>query len=310
MDSWQGRIDPEPKSERWHQVVTPWAGQADPGFALLGFACDEGVRRNKGRVGAKGGPTALRRTLSSLALHHAHPLRDAGDIVCADDDLAGAQQRLADAVQGLLAASQTPLIMGGGHEIALGTWTGLAQHLAARDTEQTPRIGIINFDAHFDLRDPGQGPSSGTPFAQIAAACEDRGWPFRYACLGVSRAANTRALFKRADELAVVYREDHTMTPAALPELHGLLTDFMADCDQVYLTICLDVFPAATVPGVSAPAARGVSLDVIEPLLVQIARSGRLAVTDMAELNPDFDIDQRSARVAARLFHTLTQHWA
>ncbi len=212
-------------------------------------------------------------------------------------------------MQGLLAAGQTPLVMGGGHEIAFGTWSGLAQHLATNGTEQPPRIGIINFDAHFDLRDPEQGPSSGTPFAQIADACEDRGWPFRYACLGVSQAVNTQALFRRADDLGVTYREDHAMTMGDLPELRQLLDRFMADCDHLYLTVCLDVFPAATVPGVSAPAARGVTLDVIEPLIQHIAASGRLTLADMAELNPEYDIDQRSARVAARLFHTLTQHW-
>jgi formiminoglutamase len=55
------------------------------------------------------------------------------------------------------------------------------------------------------------------------------------------------------------------------------------------------------VPGVSAPAARGVSLEVIEPLVDVICASGKLALFDIAELNPSLDIDQRSARVAARL---------
>ena len=51
---WQGRIDAEETgvTTRWHQHVRPWHAQARGGVALLGFACDEGVRRNGGRPGA------------------------------------------------------------------------------------------------------------------------------------------------------------------------------------------------------------------------------------------------------------------
>ncbi len=309
MTRWTGRVDQEPDSTRWHQQIQAWQPDAKPGFPLLGFVCDEGVRRNKGRLGAAEGPAALRQALASLAVHDSRPLYDAGDIVCDDGDLPGAHERLADSVADLLAAGQKPMVLGGGHEIAYGTWSGLAQHLDQHGA-RTPRIGIINFDAHFDLRPLSEAPSSGTPFNQIAQQCEQQGWPFRYACLGVSRAANTRTLFQRADDLGVVYREDFQMTASELPELHTLLDHFMADCDVLYLTLCLDVFPAAAVPGVSAPAVHGVPLDVIEPLQRRIAASGRLAVTDIAELNPQYDQDQRSARLAARCLHTLKQHWA
>ncbi len=40
-----------------------------PAVALIGFACDEGVRRNHGRVGAAAGPEALRLALGKLAIN-------------------------------------------------------------------------------------------------------------------------------------------------------------------------------------------------------------------------------------------------
>ena len=40
---------------------------------LIGFACDEGVRRNGGRVGAKDGPRAIRAALANLAWHQDVP---------------------------------------------------------------------------------------------------------------------------------------------------------------------------------------------------------------------------------------------
>jgi len=302
MDLWQGRIDPEPDSPRWHQRIQALRMDSQPGVALLGFASDEGVRRNQGRVGAFNGPLAIRKALANLAWHRSDPAYDAGDVLCADGDLESAQARLGHNVCALLDAGHLPVVLGGGHEVAFGSWQGIAEHLAG----DIPRIGIINFDAHFDLRDPAHARSSGTPFAQIAEQCAARGWPFTYACLGVSRASNTRALFQRAAELNVLVREDREIREASLTAISAELQSFIASCDAIYLTIDIDVLPACEAPGVSAPAARGVPLALLEPLLETVRDSGKLRLVDLAELNPEYDIDARTAKVAARLIHLLT----
>ena len=317
MDLWQGRIDPEADSARWHQRIQPLAGYSTPGVALLGFASDEGVRRNHGRVGAVNGPLAIRKALANLAWHRSGPAYDAGDVLCADGDLESAQARLGRNVCALLDAGHLPIVLGGGHEVAFGSWQGIAEHLAggqpggvvprmAVPRKAAPRIGIINFDAHFDLRDPAHVHSSGTPFAQIAEQCAARGWPFAYACLGVSRASNTRALFQRAAELNVLVREDREIRETSLAAISAELLAFIAGCDAIYLTIDIDVLPACEAPGVSAPAARGVPLALLEPLLESVRDSGKLRLADLAELNPEHDIDSRTAKVAARLIHLLT----
>lgn len=303
MDAWTGRVDPEADSARWHQRVQPLAEANRPGLALLGFACDEGVQRNHGRIGAAGGPVAIRMALANLAWHRDAPAYDAGDIACDDGDLEAAQTRLAYAVRALLDAGHQPLVLGGGHEVAYGSWSGLAGHLGK---QPAPRIGIINFDAHFDLRDPAHVRSSGTPFSQIADQCVARGWPFRYACLGISRASNTRALFTRAAELGVWIREDRDISESTLEALGRELDAFANDCDALYLTLDIDVLPACEAPGVSAPAARGVAISLLEPLLLRLKASGKVRLIDVAELNPLHDIDNRTARAAARLIHVLT----
>ncbi|RTR06338.1 formimidoylglutamase [Halomonas nitroreducens] len=304
MAPWQGRTDPEPDSERWHQCIRPLEAGDTPGAVLVGFASDAGVARNQGRPGAAAGPSAIRRALAPLAWHREGPAFDAGDVTCEGDALETAQDALATRLAPLLDAGHLPIVLGGGHEVAYASWSGLARHLETR--EDAPRIGIINFDAHFDLRDPTQVRSSGTPFAQIAEQCRARSWPFRYACLGVSRAANTRALFRRAEALDVLVREDREFDARRLDALQRDLERFIARCDHLYLTIDLDVLPAAEAPGVSAPAARGVSLALLEPLLEVIRDSGKLRLADLAELNPDFDLDARTAKAAARLVHLLT----
>lgn len=306
MSVWQGRQDPEDGelALRWHDKVQPWpqAGHAAPGVALVGFACDEGVRRNKGRVGAAGAPLAVRKLLANSAWHLSRPVYDSGDVHCEDGDLDAAHGRLAERVARLLDEGHFPLVLGGGHEVAFGSWSGLNRHLAG-----CARVGIINFDAHFDLRMKLEQASSGTPFFQIAEQCAAQGTPFTYACLGVAETANTRALFARAEALGVWHVLDEAMTAAELPVLLSGLDAFIARSDHLYLTIDLDVLPAAVMPGVSAPAARGVELAVIEPLIAHIRASGKLRLADLAEYNPSLDQDNRSARVAARLVHQLTK---
>jgi len=298
MSVWQGRVD-DAEGElgrRWHQIMQPLAAATAPDTTvLLGFACDAGVARNHGRVGAAEGPRAIRRALRNMPVHECALLADGGDVVCAGDALEAAQHALAASVAQQLDAERFPLILGGGHEVAWGSFMGLATHLAM--TEGVPRVGIVNFDAHFDLRRDTRA-TSGTPFLQMAQDCDARDWEFRYACLGVSRYANTEALFARARELGVLFQLDEDLDATVGG---AALASFIAEVDAVYLTVCLDVLPAAVAPGVSAPAARGVGLDILEPLVDAVCASGKVRLADIAEMNPRFDADGRTAAVAARL---------
>jgi formiminoglutamase len=95
------------------------------------------------------------------------------------------------------------------------------------------------------------------------------------------------------------------MIPARLDEATAELGAFLATVERVHLTIDLDVLPAALAPGVSAPAPRGLALEVVEALIDTVVASGKLALGEVAELNPRFDLDGQTARVAARLVDQL-----
>lgn len=315
--NWTGRIDREegPGPWRWHEAVRGLRSEDDataaPGVAFVGFACDAGVARNHGRIGAAEGPAALRTALANLPLRRERTLYDAGDVVCDGDALEAAQAGYAARIAALLDAGHRPVGLGGGHEIAYGSFAGLAQHLekgARSTTRGLPTIAIVNFDAHFDLRGGGR-PNSGTPFRQIADLSQQRGWAFRYAVYGVSEFANTAALFNRARMLEVRHRLDESLTLLDLEAARRELAEFVAGVRHVYLTVCLDVLPGAVAPGVSAPAARGVPLEVLEPLIDVVTASGKLRVADVAELNPKLDADGRTARVAARLVGRIVDGW-
>ncbi|MBY8857210.1 formimidoylglutamase [Nocardia sp. CA2R105] len=299
--AWTGRDDgPGIEHLRWHRAVEPLPEHAESGAGvLLGFRSDEGVRRNKGRPGAAEGPAALRRALGPLAL--AAPIRvyDAGDVVVGGTDLEQGQYRLGAAATQLIDAGHLVTILGGGHEVAYGSYLGVAnsEYVAAG-----AHFGVLNLDAHFDLRADAR-PSSGTPFRQMADREREHGRRFDYAVLGIAQPSNTATLFATADDLGVKYLLDDDCTTANLTGVESFVTDFLDTVDLLYLTIDLDVLPAAVAPGVSAPAAFGVPLDVVQRVCDLVAGSGKLALLDVAELNPALDIDDRTARTAARLIH-------
>ena len=305
---WQGRVDALDGDAglRWHQVVQPWHDKAAAGVALLGLASDEGVRRNQGRPGAAQGPQALRRMLANLPVHRPLPLYDAGDVACLDQQLEAAQREYAARASQLLDAGQLVLGLGGGHEIAWASYQGLAASQHAPRGGQ--RLAIVNFDAHFDLRRDTLS-TSGTGFRQALDDAQGRGWDVAYRCIGLSVTSNTRALFELARARGVSWVHDDELTAATLAQRWEELQRWLAGFDHVYLTVCLDVLPAGVAPGVSAPAARGVPMDVLEPLVACVAGCGRLRIADMAELCPPLDIDQRTARTAARLAWRIVDSW-
>ncbi|MEU3841095.1 formimidoylglutamase [Streptomyces sp. NPDC028635] len=304
---WTGRDDgPGADTLRWHHAVVPDASAAhDEGAAydaaFVGFASDEGVRRNKGRQGAADGPSALRRALASMALPHPLRVLDTGDVAVTDGDLDEGQRRLGRVVTPLVDRGVPVVVLGGGHEVAYGSYRGLA---ASRAVRGGARVGVLNLDAHFDLRDDPV-PSSGTPFLQMARDEAGRGRALNYWVLGISQPSNTQRLFRTAAGLGVRYLPDTGCGPLDRDRTDRFVDEFLASCDLVHLSVDLDVLPAGTAPGVSAPAAYGVAMEVVERVCARVAAGGKLALCDIAELNPGLDADDRTARAGARLIHTV-----
>src|SRR4051794_2844501 len=113
---WTGRFDGDgPGHRRWWQAVnavdeTPESATRARRAALVGFASDEGVRRNKGRTGASAAPAALRKALGPLAFHLDRTVADVGDVVVSGTDLEAGQERLGQAVAALLDAGHQTVV--------------------------------------------------------------------------------------------------------------------------------------------------------------------------------------------------------
>lgn len=294
---WQGRKD-SLAGERFFQQIqcldisTSSLDTATKQPIILGFCSDEGIRRNEGRTGARLGPDALRQQLARLACHNDKQFIDIGNIVCIDEQLETAQEQFARLIDYCHQRGHKTLAFGGGHEIAWAHYRGLTSHY--------PKIGIINFDAHFDLRpvQNNQG-TSGTPFWQIKQHCQQNNLPFNYCCLGIQSISNPKNLFERAHEWNVDYLTAEQINEESFAWQVAFLDNFILQHDYLYLSICLDVFAECFAPGVSAPQALGLNPWQALPLLKYILLTGKVVSLDMAELSPSLDQEQKTARLAA-----------
>lgn len=300
-DIWTGRFDDEDGElgNRWHQLVKPGnlamlKPAEKPNIALLGFCSDEGVRRNKGRTGAAKAPGLIRKSLANLPYNFktGKEIYDFGNIVVEAQNLEKAREEQTECVSELIRNKYFPIVLGGGHETAYGDFLAADRNF--------DKIGIINIDAHFDIRIPVEQSTSGTPFFEMAHHCQTSGKEFSYFVIGIQPTGNTAALFERAENLGVEFilsDEVHTDLNFSLRKLE----DFIQKHDAIYLSLDLDVIDAAFAPGVSAPCVNGLNLFQVKSIVSQVIESGKIKLFDIVEFNPQYDIDNRTAKAAAHI---------
>ncbi|WP_100075683.1 formimidoylglutamase [Chryseobacterium camelliae] len=295
---WQGRLDGE---ELLHHRIfqrvrqeTDYDAVSKGDFVLHGFAVDEGVQRNKGRVGAKDAPDIIRKNMSNFpVILPDFSLLDFGNMSCEGGNLEQAQADLAKKVSKVLLKGARSLVLGGGHEVMYGHYLGVKTAFPEQ------KVGIINIDAHFDNRMPeqGTGASSGTGFWQVAQEGN-----IHSLHIGIQRNSNTLKLFDTAHQYGMKYILADELFFENLPSVYQRINDLFESVDVVYLTICMDVFNASIAPGVSASAYNGIFTDAaFMHFYRHILKQEKLVALDVAEVNPLYDIQDRTARLAASL---------
>lgn len=295
-DLWQGRSSST--KAYTHENVQCLGLESETGNSpfLLGYASDLGVARNSGRPGAAKGPEAFRKALAKLPWHlQNQELVDLGNLTHKGEDLEGLQEEFSRIIAKRVKAGAFSMAIGGGHDIAYAHYSGLRAVVPSGKT-----LGIVNFDAHLDLRLKGEKAHSGSPFYQISEDSQKQQQAFYYACIGVREDANIPELLSRARDLdaLMVFRD----------KLHTSLADFeefLSAQDYLYLTIDLDGFSSAYAPGVSAASPLGFSPMEIYTFLDRVLESGKLLGADLAELNPTYDRDNQTAALAAGLAHRI-----
>lgn len=297
---WQGRFDGE--EALFHRVFQRVKEEnnydtiSTNDFVLHGFAVEEGVRRNKGRLGAKDAPDIIRKNMSNFpVILPDFTLLDFGNVTCEDGNLEETQNTLAKNISKVLLKGGKSLVFGGGHEVTY------AHYLGVKTAYPEQNIGIINIDAHFDNRQPenGVGASSGTGFWQIAQEGE-----INSLHIGIQRNSNTLKLFDIAHQYGMKYILADELFFENLSSIYQRIDELLNEVDFAYLTICMDVFNASIAPGVSAAAYNGIFADAtFMHFYRHILKNPKLIALDVAEVNPSYDIQDRTARLASCLMN-------
>lgn len=292
-----------PDDPRLAEIIESWTGDAAalrPGRAVLvGFPQDDGVRRNHGRPGAAEAPDRIRHWLGRLTpgdpfadadLRTCPPL-DAGN-VRTGGGLEASQQALATVVGGVLQVGAVPVVLGGGHETAFGHFLG---YVNARR-----KVGVINVDAHLDVRPCVDGLGhSGSPFRQ---ALEHPTQPLAgpdYVCLGAQPAAVSRPHFEEVRSRGGVVGWADEVRNQLAAHLAREIERLAGQGCGVYVTLDADAVRVADMPGVSAPNPLGLSGAEVVGCARLAGQSRAVTSFDLVEINPRYDRDDQSCRWAA-----------
>jgi formiminoglutamase len=213
--------------------------------------------------------------------------RDLGDLETSGD-LESDQRNLGETLAHHLLRGAFVIVLGGGHETSYGHFLGYA--FAER------RVEILNWDAHADVRELKEGKGhSGSPFRQ---AIEDSsGACRRYSVAGLQPHSVARPHLELVQRQGrAVWRDE--VSPRYIDVLYGGVES------PALVSFDLDAVSQAEAPGVSAPNPGGLSSDLWFKAAFEAGRSAAVTSADVVELNPQFDPDGQTARLAA-----LTVWW-
>ena len=217
--------------------------------------------------------------------------------------------QLANEVKQHLEEGAFPLVLGGDHSIAMGTFAGTAAYCRDRDQH----AGLIWFDAHGDMNVPGVSPSGnihGMPLAHLLGKGDDdlknilgfspKVRPENVALIGIRDIdAGERKIIRDSGIHAFTMREidEHGMAVVARRALE-IVNDGTAG---FHISFDVDGCDPTVMPGSGTLVPGGVSFREAHLLLEYCADHGGLLSMEVVELNPFLDDGNVSAERALQL---------
>ena len=190
--------------------------------------------------------------------------------------------------------------VGGDHSITAMMVKGLHQ---ARPAE---KIGILQFDTHFDLRDlTDNGPSNGTPMRNLIESGVVKGSDMYN--IGLHGFFNTKDLKRYADEKGVNYITLRNARKKGIEEtVRHCLEELAAKVDTIYLTVDMDVLDIAYAPGVPASTPGGMTTAELLEGVLAAAKHPKVKAMDIVCLDPLKDTNaQPTVKLGTHVFLTF-----
>jgi arginase len=284
-----------------------------------------------GQVGSELGVTALRlsKTNGKRLYEHIEDLgylvKDYGDVEIKQPDyiaevvenpkylneMLQSCESMAKACRDVLKNEEIPVIIGGDHSIAVGTFSGIATHFH----EQNQGIGLIWFDAHADMNTPESSPSGnihGMPLAIILGEGEEslvnlEGFAPK---VNPNFCAHVGARDLDLGEKNLIRKlgmreRFFTMSDIDRRGMRACVEDAIAIASQApggyAVTFDIDVIDPRFAPGSGTLVRGGITYREAHLALEMIAEKGGMRSFEIVEINPMLDQRNITVKLASEL---------
>ncbi|MCR8850574.1 formimidoylglutamase [Rossellomorea sp. SC111] len=288
------------------ELLTPWEEGKKGDIAIIGAPLS---KPSISHSGASFAPDAIRRCLNSFTTYNIErgtdlaevdarkAIIDFGDISMHPTSIEESHQRIYESTKAATSTKAAPftIILGGDHSITTSTVK------AIKETKGT--VGIIQFDAHHDLRNTEDGgPTNGTPFRRLIEEGYIKGEQLIQ--IGIRNYANAKAYHDYAIEKGVtVYTMEDVRQPnSSITELiQHALSQLQDKVDTIYLSVDMDVLDQAYAPGCPAISPGGMHPDMLTEAVQVALKHPKVHSMDIVEIDPTLDIRDMTSRIAASL---------
>ncbi|MFC4558151.1 formimidoylglutamase [Virgibacillus kekensis] len=278
------------------ELLTPWREGINHDFGLVGAPLSKPSISHSGAAQA---PGAIRAALQSYSTYSAETgieftdqIIDFGDLNMHPTDIQGSQHRIYEGLADVYAtdAAKYWMVLGGDHSISYSS-------IKAYAADKT--IGVIQFDAHHDLRNTEDGgPTNGTPFRRLLEDGIING--INLVQLGIRDFTNARAYHQYADDNGVsVYTMKDVDDQGIMAILEKEIERLSGRVDEIYMSVDIDVLDQAFAPGCPAIGPGGMDSRTLLQGVRFAAVNPLVNVMDIVEIDPTMDFRNMTSRVAA-----------
>jgi arginase len=218
-------------------------------------------------------------------------------------------EKLARAVEDILSAEQLPLVLGGDHSIAIGSFAGVASHFRKRQEN----LGLIWFDAHADMNTPETTPSGnihGMPLASLLghgtreltniAGFAPKLDPKKCAHVGARDIdAGERQLIRDLGMRFFTMREIDERGMAACVD--DAIKIASSDTGGYAVTFDVDVLDPGDAPGSGTLVRGGLTYREAHLGMEKIAEAGGMCSLEVVEINTALDVNNKTAELGVEL---------
>lgn len=277
----------------------------DGDVVLLGFPYDTGVEINLGRPGARHGPEKFRSwirrygTADNPELNidlSGITLADAGDIPTGLP-LEESHTALTRQTTSILQQGGIPFVIGGGND------QSYANARALLDSKPDIPVGVINVDAHLDVRPLKDGQAhSGSPFRLLLEDSRFSGSQFiEFAAQG-SQVSREHARYVKDKGGHIIWYSEVSRGDAAAQAFRSALGRLAWKCASLFVSFDLDSIRASDAPGVSCPGIMGLRAKEAFEMAFTAGAHPKVDLFDLSEYNPLIE-EERTGRLAVGIFY-------